>query len=304
VPVAGLDELGPTIETALRGERTSMTVEISSPDASSRGVIRATVRALRREDQAAVLIVLEDVTQQRLAEDARNSFVAQATHELRAPLTNIRLSAEEAIDVGVDDPALLAQSLNIVNAEARRLERVVQDMLSVSEIEAATMSLQVDDVPISRLLTELERDYAAQAEEAGVAMRFTVPAKLEAIRADRDKLALLLHNVVGNAIKYTPSGGSVEVQVTQTEHDFTVAVTDTGPGIAPEDHEQIFQKFYRTDTARGSAVKGSGLGLALAREVARLHGGDITVESEPGRGSTFTVRVPSGAADSPTRAAA
>jgi signal transduction histidine kinase len=296
-------EIVPAFEKIVRGTTPRVTVEFSRGEGARQDVVRVTARALRKDDEATVMVLLEDITQQRIADEARNGFVAQATHELRAPLTNIRLYAEEAIDVGADDPQAVARALNVVNQEARRLERVVGDMLSVSEIEAATMTLQIDDVPLARLFEDLRLDYAAQAAEKSTDLEFALPAKLESIRADREKIALLLHNVLGNAIKYTPEGGEVRVAVEAGETELTVRVTDNGPGIAPEDHEKIFQKFYRTDDARLSESKGSGLGLALAREIARLHGGDITLESEPGRGSTFTIRVPSGTAGARSRAA-
>lgn len=298
-----LTDLSETIERALQGGHARATRDVERADADGQSVVRVTVRSLRSADEANVLIMLEDVTQQRLAEQARNGFVAQATHELRTPLTNIRLSAEEAIDIGTEDPPAVAKLLNVVNAESRRLERVVNDMLSVSEIEAATLSLKLDTVPLARMFEEIERDYEAQALELGTSLKFSVPSKFEPIQADRDKLALAVHNVIGNALKYTPAGGSVEVEAEQDETEFRVRVSDTGPGIAPEDHENIFQKFYRTDNARGSAVAGSGLGLALARDVARLHGGDITIESELGHGATFTVRVPRSQAGPASRAA-
>ncbi|MBZ0171977.1 MAG: HAMP domain-containing histidine kinase, partial [Phycisphaerales bacterium] len=259
-----------------------------------RDVFRVTVRALRKDDDATVLIIIEDVTQTRLADEARNGFVAQATHELRTPLTNIRLLVEEAIEGGAAETPMLAKSLNIINQEARRLDRVVTDMLSVSEIEAATLTLHLDDTPLAKMFEDLETDYRVQAEEKGICLQFNLPAKIEAIRADREKLALLLHNVLGNAIKYTQRGGEVEFAAEQDEAGLRVRIKDNGPGIAPEDHERVFQKFFRTDDARVGETKGSGLGLALAREIARRHGGEIELDSEVGRGSTFTVRVPGG----------
>lgn len=298
-----LGELVPVVERIASGSAPRATVELTRGEGARRDVIRATVRALRKEDDATILVIFEDITQQRVADEARNGFVAQATHELRAPLTNIRLLVEEAIETGGGDPALMARSLTIVNQEARRLERVVADMLSVSEIEAATLTLSVNDVPLARMFSDLESDYEAQAREKSIGMAFALPPKFEGMRGDREKLSLLLHNVLGNAIKYTPEGGSVRLAAEQEAGVLTVTVTDTGPGIAPDEQEKVFQKFYRTEQARASNAKGSGLGLALAREIARLHGGDITLESAPGHGSTFIVRIPSSEGGAARRAA-
>lgn len=296
-------DMADAIRTVASGGTPRTTLDIFRGEETRRDVFRVTVRSLRKDDDATVLIILEDVTQTRLADEARNGFVAQATHELRTPLTNIRLLVEEAIENGVADSQALAHSLNIVNEEARRLDRVVTDMLSVSEIEAATLTLHIDDTPLVKLFNDLEMDYRAQAGEKSIDLAFTLPAKLEPINADREKLALLLHNVLGNAVKYTPAGGRVEVTAEQDDAGLTVSVRDNGPGIAAEDHDRVFQKFYRTDDARVSDTKGSGLGLALAREIARLHGGDINIESELGHGSTFTVRVPCHGAAAVSRAA-
>ncbi len=296
-------EMQEKIEEVFSGSTPRATMDITRGEETDRDVFRVTMRALRKDDEAAVLLIIEDVTQTRIADEARNSFVAQATHELRTPLTNIRLVVEEAIESGMAENPALSQSLNIINQEVRRLDRVVADMLSVSEIEAASMSLNLDDTPLSRMFADLETDYRAQAEEKSITLTFSLPAKLETIRADREKMALLLHNVLGNAVKYTQEGGHVEFIAEQDADGLTVRIRDDGPGIATEDHERVFQKFYRTDDARISEASGSGLGLALAREIARLHGGDIELESELGHGCEFIIRIPDARSGSVNQAA-
>ena len=237
------------------------------------------------------MVIVEDVTQQRAADAARDAFVAQATHELRTPLTNIRLYLEMLLE-GEADAAEQERSLNVISQESRRLERMVGDMLSVAEIEAGSLKMHVDDVRLDQLLAELENDYQAQAAEARITLAFDLPPKLPVLRGDRDKIALCLHNLIANALKYTPAGGQVVVTAEDREDAFSVRVSDTGLGIAAEERERIFQKFYRAKDERIATVTGTGLGLALAREVARLHGGDITVDSEVNRGSTFTMTIP------------
>ena len=296
-PIDRVDSLGDAADAiglVSDGVRPRASEEITTGEAGSEHTLRVAVRGLRKSDGAHVLVLVEDVTQQRLTDAARDSFVAQATHELRTPLTNIKLAAEEAIDAAADDPATVTMSLNIVNQEARRLERVVTDMLSVSEMEAASMSLNIDDVSPSKLLDNLETDYRMQAAERSIEFTVHKPAKLEQVFGDREKIGLLLHNIVGNAIKYTPDGGTVSVTATQLEADWRVEVRDTGPGIAPDEQRKVFEKFYRASSAKDSDVVGTGLGLALAAEIARLHGGEITLDSVVGEGSTFTVCLPRG----------
>ncbi len=272
--------------------RRSSSTEIQHQDGDSRGVLRFNVRPVRKDDESAAMIVIEDVTQQRLADDARNTFVAAVAHELRTPLTNILMYAETAMEAGEEDVAGRARSLNVINQEARRLERVVGDMLSVAEIEAGTHEVRLDDVPLVTLFEDLRHDYAAAAKEKSLELVFDLPPKLPVIQADRDKLTLAIHNLVGNALKYTPNGGMVTVEVDCTEEAVTVKVIDTGIGMSAPDRERIFEKFYRANDERIAGITGSGLGLALARDVIRLHGGDIVVESEIDEGSTFTLTVP------------
>ncbi|MEA3366869.1 MAG: ATP-binding protein [Planctomycetota bacterium] len=255
-------------------------------------LLRFIVRPVRREDSAVAMVVIEDITQQRVARDAQNTFLAQATHELRTPLTNIRAYAEMGMDDGKDDPAVQANCLSTINQEVCRLDRIVGDILSVSEIEAGSLRLNVDDVRLDDLLASLEANYAAQAKEKQIALAFDLPPKLPVLRGDREKIALGFHNLLGNALKYTPEGGKVTATIKVDDGQLTVVVTDTGIGMNEEDRGRIFEKFYRSPDRRVTQIEGSGLGLAIAREVIRMHGGDITVESEIDQGSTFTLTLP------------
>jgi signal transduction histidine kinase len=278
---------------ATRGPVQGRTIlEVEQDGDAGREVLRFIVRPARRDDAAVAMVIVEDITQQRVAENARNAFLAQATHELRTPLTNIRLYAEMGLEEKRDDPAGQANCLSVINQETVRLDRMVGDILSIAEIEAGTLRLKKDDVRTEELLRELQASYAPMAREKGVDLAFDLPPKLPVLAADRDKIALALHNLVGNALKYTPSGGSVRVTVADTEDPFTVEVADTGIGMTEEDCGHVFERFYRAGDRRVSDIEGSGLGLAIAREVARLHGGDITVQSQLEQGSTFTFTVP------------
>jgi two-component system sensor histidine kinase VicK len=256
------------------------------------GVLRFTVRPIRREELAFTMVLIEDVTQQRVAEAARSSFIAKAAHELRSPLSNIRLYVETAIEQCQHDPASTARYLDVVDNESRRLERVVSEILSVSEIEAGSLKLRRDDVHLDTLLEQLKADYEAKAKEKQIALQFNLPPKLPVIHADRDKISLALQNLLGNAIKYTQQNGKVVVDATAEKGQIHIEVADTGIGISKQDMEKVFEKFYRAKDERVANIVGSGLGLSIAREVARLHGGDITAESELNKGSTFTLTLP------------
>jgi PAS domain S-box-containing protein len=277
---------------AIAAGKGSPRMGIEMPRADSDGLLRFGVRPVRREDSAAAMIVIEDITQEKVATESRNSFLAQATHELRAPLTNIRLYVETAIDEGEDDKALRGKCLNVINEEAMRLERVVADILSVSEIEAGTFAIRQDDVPVEKMLTELQGHYQAQAEEKQIELRFDLAPRLPVGQGDYDKIMLAMHNLLSNALKYTPAGGQITVRADAEGDQFLMEVSDTGIGMKQEDAERIFEKFYRARDERVSEITGTGLGLSLAREVIRLHGGDISVDSQVDQGSTFRLSLP------------
>lgn len=256
------------------------------------GVLRWSIRPVRREDNGASMLVIEDVTQQRVAEEARNSFVAHATHELRAPLTNIRLYLEMCVEDGEKDPATRAKCLNVIGDESRRLERIVSDMLSTAQIEAGSFRLKKDDLRLDEILTGLKMDYEPQAAEKGLTLAFNLPPKMPVLHADRDMVMLALHNLLSNAMKYTPKGGSVTVNADANDSRVAVEIHDTGIGISEADQAKLFEKFYRANDKRIAGITGTGLGLALARQVTRLHGGDITLQSQLDKGSAFTMTLP------------
>ncbi|MBV8779786.1 MAG: PAS domain-containing protein, partial [Phycisphaerae bacterium] len=288
-----LDERVQKAVAAIRnGGGRSETIELQRGDTQAGGVLRVHIRPLRREDGNGAVVTIEDVTQQRVAEASRNAFIAQATHELRTPLTNMRLCLECAIEDDEQDPAALKASFNTLNRETRRLERMVSEMLSVAEIEAGSLQLSNDDVKLDRLFADLEIDYRPYANEKQIALAFELPPKLPDLFADRDRLAIALHNLIGNAIKYTPEGGRVSISMRADAGKLNIDVSDTGIGISEQELAPIFDRFYRAKDPRVAKITGSGLGLALAREIARLHGGDISVQSDLNKGSTFTLTVP------------
>ncbi len=284
------------VRTAATG-KAPRRVTLETGELQGKGVLRFSVSPIRSRDEQTGMVVIEDITQQRVAEEARNAFLANATHELRTPLTNIRLYVETALEEGEEKPVVRAEALNVINQESRRLERVVGDMLSVAEIEAGSFKIRKDDIRIDELLREIETDYKAQAKDKEIALTFDLAPKFPVLQGDRDKVTLAIYNLIGNALKYTPRGGHVSVTAEHTDDVVRVEVTDSGIGISEEDAERIFDKFYRAKDTRVAKITGSGLGLALAREVIHLHGGNITVESQLDKGSTFVLTIPSPSED-------
>ncbi|MHC4995078.1 MAG: sensor histidine kinase, partial [Planctomycetota bacterium] len=221
----GAGEVTEALNRMASGEaRQRLIAEVKRGEDGIDGVLRFIVRPMRERDTGMAMIVIEDITQQRVAEEARNAFVAQATHELRTPLSNIVLYVESAIEDGADDEALVQHSLNVINQEAQRLNRVVSDMLSVSEIEAGTRRLNPDDMRLEGVFEAIEAEYRPQASEKNLGLVFELPPKLPVIQADRDKVLQAVHNLVSNAIKYTPDGGEVRVSVSAEGGALTVSV--------------------------------------------------------------------------------
>lgn len=273
------------------GAMLDRTFELTSPQVS----LHLTSTAWGRQGSSGeTAVFLRDVSHVKAQERARNEFFYHVTHELRTPLTNIRAYAETLSEGVFEDPDTLRECYNVIVGETQRLSRLVEDILSLSQLEVGSARLAVDEVQTARLIRQVVEDMQASADEKGLELVLSLPAKVPTIRGEKERLAVVLTNLVGNAIKYTPSGGRVEVSCAEDGARLRIAVSDSGIGIAPEDCEKIFDKFYRADREDVAKVPGTGLGLAITRETVRAHGGTIEVQSELDQGSTFTVVLPIG----------
>ena len=288
------DLLGDQSEALLGAQRRGARAAADWNREGAAGVSTLRVEILPpREDVAPEsLLLIQDVTDMREVEQACNSFLYHVTHELRTPLTNIQAYAETLSRLDLNDEQTRKECYNVIVSETRRLSELVEDILSISQMEVGALRLDTDDVDMVRLLRTMVQDNLGAADEKNVELSLSLPPKLPQLRGDKRRLAVLLNNLIGNAIKYTPPAGRVSVRATHDERRMRIVVADTGLGIAPEDQPRIFEKFYRADRDEVQSVKGTGLGLAIAREIARLHGGDILLESEVGKGSTFTLELP------------
>jgi signal transduction histidine kinase len=236
--------------------------------------------------------IIRDVSQQIRAERAREEFIAQVTHEFRTPLTNIRAYTETLSSGMFEDPQTISECYNVITKETRRLSRLIEDILSVSQLEVGSIQLHMDNVDLKTLLSEGVRDVRGLADEKNIDVQLVLPAKFEPIQADRDKLAVVVNNLLGNAIKYTPPGGNVIVGIQMSSESVVLTFKDNGMGIAGHDQARVFEKFQRGSDPEVQNITGTGIGLYTAREIVRRHGGDIELISEKGEGSTFMVRLP------------
>jgi signal transduction histidine kinase len=205
-------------------------------------------------------------------------------HDLRTPMTRLRVTAEAAL--ATNDPAKHREALSDCLEESDRVLSMLTTLMDISEAETGTMKLNLSQVSVAAVAGEVRDLYEDTAELAGIAFTVTVPPDLE-VSADRDRLRQAMANLVDNAIKYTPAGGRVALEAAASTSGVEIRVRDTGPGIPEHDLPRIFDRLYRGDQSR--ATRGLGLGLSLVRAYVEAQGGTVTVESVPGRGSTFTI---------------
>jgi two-component system, OmpR family, sensor kinase len=234
------------------------------------------------------------------SQQSQRDFVANVSHELKTPLTSIQGFSQAILDGAVQTPDALQQAATVIYTEANRMHRLVLDLLSLARLEAGTADLQHAPVNLDLLLRSVVEKFNPQVGAAQINLTCQAES-LPTLTGDGDRLAQVFTNLVDNAIKYTPPGGSVTVRAVQVEHSAEITVIDSGKGIAAKDQARIFDRFYQVDKARkGGGGRGVGLGLAIARQIVLAHGGKIWVESQPGQGSRFVVKIPLTKADTST----
>ncbi|HEX3579743.1 MAG TPA: ATP-binding protein [Thermoanaerobaculia bacterium] len=245
---------------------------------------------LHADDIAAVALFL-DVTQIERLEQIRRNFISDFSHEVRTPLAALR-SAVESFDLGADHMSVEEdhQLRRIMARQLARLERLVDDLSELSNIESGDISLERIEVDLFGMVRDLCEDFSERAAQKG--LRFSVSGKPVRVYADPVRIQQALANLIDNAIKYGGSDDSIDIEVRAEEENAVVAITDHGEGIAPEEKDRIFRRFYRIDQSRSQEVAGTGLGLAITKHLILLHRGSIDVMSTPGEGATFFIRLP------------
>lgn len=268
-------------QSVASGETVTGDVETARPSS----IYRAVATPLGTGDS---LVTLLDVTNARRVEAMRRNFVADASHELKTPVAGI-LAAAEAMQLAVRHrPEDVARFSDRIESAARRLARIVEDLLDLSRLEMATPVM----VPL-QLGTLVEEEVARLRTRAGEAgIELSLHSTPITVAGDVSELGLAVRNLIDNALRYTDRGGRVTVTLLSEGDDGLVEVRDTGAGIPTRDLPRVFERFYRVDAARSRATGGTGLGLAIVRHVMERHGGEVTVTSQLGVGSTFTLRLP------------
>ena len=266
--------------------------ELQLPGAVERIVQANAVPLALGADETGVVMVLHDITELRRLETVRREFVANVSHELRTPLTAIHGYLETLIGGGLEEPEHARQFLEIVFRHTERLGRLLDDLTDLSNIELGRVRLRIEPVVVAEVVESVLAIMAPRASAGGVHLGADLPHGLPAVAADRDRLAQVLINLVDNAVKYTGEGGRVTVGARVVADAVEIDVADTGVGIPPADLARITERFYRVDKARSRELGGTGLGLAIVKHLVIAHGGDLRIESEPGRGTTMRVTLP------------
>jgi two-component system phosphate regulon sensor histidine kinase PhoR len=253
----------------------------------------AVVRARPASDGGA-WVTVENVTELYRLRRMRSEFIDNLSHELRTPLANIRLLTEMLLeDVEDEDvPARVRERVATIDVETGHLVQMVTELLDLSRIEQATEIVRHDAVALLSLVDATLRRLRTFAERQGVVLIELVPDDLPPVRGDEEQLDRLLMNLLHNAIKFSPEGGTVTVTTDEHPDGVVISVTDHGVGIPVKDQERVFERFYKVDRARQRGLGGTGLGLAIARHIAEAHGGRIWLESAEGEGSTFSFSLP------------
>ena len=282
-----LHELSALVSRLLK-EGTVLGSELELPGLESRCFqVNATAVPDRSGLQRGSILVFHDLTRIKQLENTRQEFVANVSHELRTPLSLIKGFVETLIDGAKDDPAVATRFLQTIDKHADRLTFLIEDLLTISRLESGQIVLNLQPTVLHAVAERVTDDLRTRAGDRRVRLENTVPDNLCA-RADADRLQQVLFNLVDNAIKYGRPEGVVVIGGRQVDAgNAEMWVQDDGPGIPPEAIERVFERFYRVDKARSRDQGGTGLGLAIVKHIVQSHGGEVRVQSELGKGSTF-----------------
>ncbi|MGZ5095973.1 MAG: ATP-binding protein [Burkholderiales bacterium] len=275
-------DLNNALQGAARGEASEVETDLA-------GLMRrrALVRTVPLQDApGGVLAVFVDVTELRKLEAVRRDFVANASHELRSPLTTVRAAAETLRTVDNDAKAT-ARFIELIQRNSERLANLIDDLLELSRIESRDLKLQLEALDLSAVVERTLAQHAHRAQLKRITLRHEAGGT-PVVRADRRALDHVLGNLIDNALKYCPEGAAVRVAAAAENGKVRVSVADTGPGIPSEHVQRVFERFYRVDAGRSRELGGTGLGLSIVKHLVEAMGGTVTVDSRVGSGSTFS----------------
>ena len=275
-----------------RGERRETKVEILVRNDNRVYDLRVSpLNFAEKKDQKSAIGIFYDITRLERLEKVRQEFLSNVSHELRTPLTSILAFVETLKDGAFQDEENNHRFLDIIHRNADRMHHLIDDILELSAIEAGKVAIRRKHIQLARLVEEIWSSLSKRAQKRNIYFKNEIPLGTR-VYADSHRLEQILTNLMSNAVKFNREGGSVTLSYEKLEGFHQIRVTDTGEGIEAEHLPRIFERFYRTDTARSRELGGTGLGLAIVKHLARLHGGEVRVISSIGKGSTFFIEFP------------
>ncbi len=281
-----------TVQTVVRHAMNGLerSVECELPRSESVVEIRST--PLTGEARSGVVLVLHDVTELRRLGNVRREFVSNVSHELKTPLTIIQTAAETLLDGALEDSEHARRFLKRINEQGARLHELIVDLLQLARVESGEHAFEFTNVAMSPIIASVAEGLSALAQSGQVEL-LVEPAEEEiVVKADQSALRTILENLLTNGLKYTPAGGQVTVTWRKNGAFALIEVRDTGVGIPREHHDRIFERFYRVDRARTREIGGTGLGLSIVKHLANVLEAEVTLESEVGTGSVFSLKTP------------
>ncbi|AXY26571.1 PAS domain-containing sensor histidine kinase [Suicoccus acidiformans] len=279
-------------ESMQTGEAMSEEIELYIPTLKAIDVNIIPYSEPKQADEESILVLLYDISKVKHLEVVRTEFVANASHELRTPVTAIKGFAETLMDGAIEDTQMAKQFIQIIYNESNRLETLIHDILELSRIENETHIDVIETFDLVKVTQEMVAFFQERAEQKDIRIQTELPEAPILLSVDQHRVEQILRNLIENAIKYSGNESEVDVTVYSNHHRATIIVSDTGIGIPEQDQERIFERFYRVDKGRSRHSGGTGLGLSIVRNLVNVLGGSITVESELGVGSTFIVTLP------------
>ncbi|MCF6252990.1 MAG: PAS domain-containing sensor histidine kinase [Methylococcaceae bacterium] len=246
--------------------------------------------AKEKDSICGTLVVFKDITQEVLANQARDQFINHVAHELKSPLNVIHMYAEALLEPDMDAEQHIS-TINVINDEVERLNSLIFNLLNISKIEAGSIALDIQRVKLTEFLTDTFDSVVRSGNDKQIQFDLDLPRHLPDIQFDKHLLRVAINNLLTNAVKYNRLGGKVSFKVEENEDNVIFTITDSGIGITEKDQSHVFEKFYRSDDDNVTQRSGHGLGLALAKEIVDLHQGKLSLQSTVGEGSVFTIEL-------------
>jgi two-component system, OmpR family, phosphate regulon sensor histidine kinase PhoR len=287
---ATLDQL--ITETLLTGEAMRCELSLADSRTHSERHIEVSAVPIKNAEVTGAVVLFHDITELKQLDQIRRDFVANVSHELRTPLSILRGYIEVLFDEPEASREELTRILSIMERHSKRLQRLVDDLLSLAQLESSHAELEISVVRMDELFNNLIRDWKEKLTGKNLKVIVDLPSETLMLRADGTRLEEVLHNLLDNAVKFSPENGEIRLRGTRCGSNVVLSVADNGIGISKEHLPRIFERFYRADKARSHELGGTGLGLAIVKHIAQLHGGRVEADSELGHGTTIRVVLP------------